>query len=84
MWGGVSRGDDHQHVSWRKNGKGEEKESRASMYVSLEVGEIGWSVWAAGAWCPGLVGKESSSQEPASTKFLCNRFFLELFPEIEM
>ena len=52
-------GDDHQHVSWSKNGSREEKESRAATYVCLEVGEIGWSVWAAEAWCL-WVGKEST------------------------
>lgn len=32
-WG--KQGEDHQHISWRKNGKGEEKESRASALMCL-------------------------------------------------
>lgn len=61
---------------------GEEKESRDSTCVCLEVGETGWSVWAPGSCCL-WVGKESMFQEPA-TKFLCEHCFLELFPEIDM
>lgn len=63
---------------------GRERGKRAGLpHLCLDVGETGWSVWAAGTWYL-RVGKESTSQEPASTKFLCDCFFLELFPEIEM
>lgn len=48
--------------------------------MCLEVGEAGWSVWAAGI-CFLWVGKKSTFQEPASTEFLCEHCFLELLPE---
>lgn len=49
--------------------------------MCLEVGETGWSVWAAG-FCFLWMGKKSTFQEPTSTEFLCEHWFLELFPEI--
>lgn len=59
---------------------GEEKENRASTCVCLEVGETGWSVWAAGI-CLLWVGKNSMFQESASAEFLCEHCFLKLFLE---